>query len=75
MTVGMPPFVHKNREKLFQKIVKTDVNFPPWLSEQCKHLISQLLVAKPENRMGCRKGGIEELKNHEWFKDCDFMQI
>lgn len=75
MTVGIPPFVHKNRDKLFQKIVKSEVNFPPWISETCKKIILDLLVIKPENRLGCRKGGMDELKNHEWFKDIDFTKI
>jgi len=75
MTVGMPPFVHKNRDKLFQKILKAELKFPPWTSEACNDIIKELLVPKPENRLGCRKTGIDEVKNHRWFKEVDFLKI
>jgi len=30
---------------------------------------------KPDKRLGCLKGGMEELKSHQWFKEIDFVQI
>lgn len=75
MTVGMPPFVNKNREKLFQKILNVELKYPPWITKECKDIISELLVPKPELRLGCKKGGIEELKNHPWFESIDFLKI
>jgi len=75
MTVGMPPFVHKNREKLFQKITQAEVKYPPWISESCKRLVAALLSLKPETRLGCKEGGFEELRSNEWFKDISFSDI
>jgi len=55
--------------------MRAEITYPPWLSDQCKDVIGSLLVSKPEKRLGCGKTGIEELKNHAWFMECDFMEI
>ena len=36
------------------------------------HLLSSLLAKKPDDRIGCRKGGVAELRAHPWFKDIDW---
>ncbi len=33
MLVGLPPFYSRNREAMFEKIMKADLHFPSYLSE------------------------------------------
>ena len=52
MITGLPPFYSRNREYMFEKIMKAELNFPPFMSEHARHLLGRLLVRDPGERLG-----------------------
>lgn len=79
MIVGIPPFFHRNKHKMYHFIKESKVNFPDpvrhkiTVSEQAKDLILKLLDKDKTTRMG--KGGISEILAHPWFADLDIAQM
>ena len=52
MITGLPPFYSRNRETMFEKIMKAELTFPPFMSENAKDLLSRLLIRDPKERLG-----------------------
>ncbi len=75
MIVGIPPFFHKNKNKMYHFIKESKVNFPDperhkiFVSDNAKDLILRLLDKNKKTRLGVN--GIDEIMNHAWFKDID----
>ena len=44
------------------------------MTEECKDLISNLLIKEPENRIGS-DGGIDQILKHPWFSDIDINKL
>ena len=59
---GSPPFESRTQKETFMKIKKVSVEFPPYLSEDVKDLISKLLKKSPKQRIG-----LEQVKKHIWI--------
>ncbi|XP_069740722.1 aurora kinase C-like isoform X2 [Narcine bancroftii] len=59
--VGHPPFEAVDRQTTFRKISKVDLDFPSFLSEGAKDLISRLLKHNPNQRLALT--GVLE---HSW---------
>jgi len=66
MLTGSPTVYSQDRERLYRNIRNADpkLNYP-YLSENAKDIMKQLLIKNPEERMGSR--GIDEIKEHPWF--------
>ena len=62
MLCGYLPFENKDNEILFDQILECKVEFPEYLSEECKDLISKILVVEPEKRID-----IPGIKKHSFF--------
>ena len=62
MLCGYLPFEDKNNDVLFDKILECKVEYPDFLSEEPKDLISRILVTDPEKRIT-----IEEIKEHKYY--------
>jgi serine/threonine protein kinase len=56
-------------------ILEKDIPMQPYFSAEASHLLENLLRKKPEDRIGCRKAGVAELRNHPWFKDIDWEAL
>jgi len=52
MITGLPPFYSRNRETMFEKIMKAELSFPPFMTENAKNLLGRLLVRDPKERLG-----------------------
>jgi serine/threonine protein kinase len=50
MLTGWPPFIGKNRQMIFNKILSFDIEFDPIdkISDQAQDIIRKLLTKKPE---------------------------
>ena len=59
---GYPPFMDKNKDILFQKIIECKVEYPNFISDEAKDLMSRILVANPDKRIT-----IEEIKKHNYY--------
>lgn len=56
-------------------ILEKQIPMLPSFSAEASNLLKHLLKKKPEERIGCRKGGVAELKAHPWFKNIDWEQL
>ena len=68
---GSPPFLGDTRQEIFQKIVRSPVEFNEeiWnnVSDDCKDLIKKMLKKNPSKRIV-----INDVLSHSWFKKfCD----
>lgn len=79
MIVGIPPFFHKNKNKMYHFIKESKVNFPDperhkiFVSDNAKDLILRLLDKNKRTRLGVN--GIDEIMSHAWFSDIDINAL
>lgn len=75
MIVGIPPFYHRNRNKMYVFIKESKVQFPNYekhkimISEEAKDFILRLLDKDKRTRLGVN--GLEEIMNHPWMAPID----
>lgn len=62
LVCGKVPFDDQNMPALHAKIKRGIVEYPNWLSAECKHLISRMLVVNSAQR-----ATMEEVINHPWM--------
>ncbi|KAH8881410.1 Pkinase-domain-containing protein [Thozetella sp. PMI_491] len=62
LVCGKVPFDDQYMPTLHAKIKKGSVDYPNWLSSECKHLISRMLVVDPTKR-----ANMVEVLNHPWM--------
>ena len=68
MITGLPPFYSRNRETMFEKIMKSELSFPPFMSDNAIDLLSRLLIRDPKERLGSGERDANELKEHPFFQ-------
>ena len=79
MIVGIPPFFHRNKHRMYFLIRESPVNFPDpvrhkiTVSEEAKDLIVKLLDKNRKTRLG--NNGMDEILAHPWFSDIDRTQL
>ncbi|KAK5578213.1 hypothetical protein RB653_003166 [Dictyostelium firmibasis] len=73
MMIGKPPFEHKNRALMQEKIISEKPKFPKFVSSSARSLINGLLTKDPTRRLGT-KGAIE-IKQHPFFKSIQWRKI
>ena len=56
-------------------ILEKQIPMQPYFSAEASNLLENLLKKKPEDRIGCRKSGVAELKAHPWFKNIDWDNL
>ena len=56
-------------------ILSKEIPIPKRLSPEVRNLLKNLLVKDPARRIGCRKGGVEELKQHSWFGNIEWDML
>ncbi|EOD51872.1 putative serine threonine protein kinase protein [Neofusicoccum parvum UCRNP2] len=62
LVCGKVPFDDQSMPQLHAKIKKGHVEYPPWLTAECKNLISRMLVTDPKQR-----AGLPEIMTHPWI--------
>eukprot|EP00599_Poterioochromonas_sp_BG-1_P009916 CAMPEP_0173144130 /NCGR_PEP_ID=MMETSP1105-20130129/7054_1 /TAXON_ID=2985 /ORGANISM="Ochromonas sp., Strain BG-1" /LENGTH=501 /DNA_ID=CAMNT_0014057761 /DNA_START=704 /DNA_END=2209 /DNA_ORIENTATION=+ len=75
MITGLPPFYSRNRETMFEKIMKAELTFPNTVGEIPKNLLSRLLVRDPKQRLGSGDRDAQELKEHPFFSDVNWTAL
>jgi len=75
MIVGYPPFVDEDPMGIYQKILSGKIVFPKLFDKNAKSLVKHLLTAELSKRFGNLKRGVEDIKEHKWFKDCPWDQL
>jgi CRP-like cAMP-binding protein len=79
LLVGHSPFYVPGISQLdlFKRIVLVKYSIPPFVRASAKHMIQELLVRKPGNRLGNMANGYLDIKLHPWFSESgiSFKQV
>ncbi|KAI0243940.1 Serine/threonine-protein kinase [Massospora cicadina] len=62
LVCGRVPFDDPNMPALHAKIKRGNVSYPNWLTKECKHLLTRMLVTNPAER-----ATMAELLRHPWI--------
>jgi serine/threonine protein kinase len=62
LVCGKVPFDDQNMPALHAKIKRGLVEYPSWLSPECRHLLSRMLVTDPKQR-----AKMDEVMQHQWM--------
>ena len=62
LVCGKVPFDDQSMPQLHAKIKKGFVEYPPWLTPECRNLISRMLTTNPHER-----ATLQEIMNHSWM--------
>ena len=75
MLAAYPPFYDEDPMKTYTKIVEGQYSFPAHFSHAAKVLISQLLVNRPSQRLGCTAEGCAASRNQDYYKPISFPDL
>lgn len=64
MLTGLPPFYTRDREKLFNSILHSEVNFPSYISVNARDLLQGLFIKDSSQRLGAGPTDSQEIKSH-----------
>jgi serine/threonine protein kinase len=72
---GEPPFNDDTPIGTYRKIVAGVFEFPEGFDARAQDLISRLLTADPDKRLGCLEGGASDVLGHKFFEEIDFKKL
>ncbi|XP_051897855.1 cAMP-dependent protein kinase catalytic subunit alpha-like isoform X4 [Pristis pectinata] len=75
MSAGYPPFFADQPIQIYEKIVSGKVRFPSHFSTDLKDLLRNLLQVDLTKRFGNLRNGVNDIKNHKWFVNTDWISI
>jgi len=67
MLTGLPPFYTRDREKLFDRIRRGELSYPPYVQAQAKAILMAMLERNPHNRLGGSQTGANDVKTHQFW--------
>eukprot|EP00927_Polykrikos_kofoidii_P052846 TRINITY_DN4683_c0_g1_i6.p1 TRINITY_DN4683_c0_g1~~TRINITY_DN4683_c0_g1_i6.p1 ORF type:complete len:330 (+),score=59.71 TRINITY_DN4683_c0_g1_i6:68-1057(+) len=75
MLTGLPPFYTQDRDKLFDRIRRGALVYPPYVTAEAKSLLVLLLERDPNKRLGSGPADGEEIQGHFFFKPLNFEDL
>jgi len=75
MLTGLPPFYTKDRDKLFRRIAKGDLEYPAYVTPPAKDCMMGMMRLNPNERLGSDARGVEAVKAHPFFSDQDWTAV
>lgn len=75
MLTGSLPFQGSNRKDTMTQILKAKLGMPQFLSPDAQLLLRALFKRNPNNRLGVGPGGIEDIKQHQFFAQIDWPAL
>ncbi|PFH36864.1 hypothetical protein BESB_050560 [Besnoitia besnoiti] len=72
MLTGLPPFYSGDRERLFENIRSSELQYPSYMSPVAINLLKGLLQRNPDKRLGGGPRDAEEIKRHPFFAQIDW---
>lgn len=75
MLSGLPPFYCRDREKLFEKIRKSELTYPRHLSVPAVTVLRGLLTRDPKRRLGSGEKDSEEIKCQPFFSEIAWSKL
>lgn len=68
MLTGGPPFTDRSRKKTIDKILKSRLALPAYLSPEARDFVKQLLKRQVDARLGSGPSDANEIKDHSFFR-------
>jgi serine/threonine protein kinase len=76
LLTGAPPFAGNNNAKIQEKIVKSKLSLPYYLSADAKDLLTRLLRKEPKKRLGFNMPkDLQTIKKHRFFRKIDWKKL
>lgn len=75
MLTGLPPFYCQDRERLFEKIRKSELHYPASLSQNAKSLLRGFLTKDPTKRLGSGPNDALDIQRHPFFASVDWDKL
>ena len=75
MIAGIDPFNDEDPMLIYQKILKGKIKFPSSFPSNAKSLVKHLLVQDLSKRYGNLKNGVNDIKNHLFFKNMNWDKL
>ncbi|XP_073672678.1 protein kinase C eta type-like [Garra rufa] len=77
MLSGHAPFEAETEDELFECILKDEIIYSSWLSNEAEDILRGLLTRDPACRLGCidRDGGEEAITAHTFFTGLDWEKL
>lgn len=75
MLTGLPPFYNQNLQMMYEKIIRGKLTFPDYLDADARSLLSGLLQRDPKKRLGSGENGSNDIKNHPFFSEIDWVKL
>lgn len=75
MLASYPPFYDDDQMKTYSKIMNGQISYPHHFSHQAIDLISKLLQQRVSQRLGMLANGVNDIKQHPWFKSINFNDL
>lgn len=76
LLTGAPPFTGNNNAKIQEKIVKSKLALPYYLSADAKDLLTRLLRKEPKKRLGFNMPkDLQTLKSHRFFRKINWKAL
>ena len=67
MLSGGPPFYDETPMGIYQRILGGVIEWPRYFTSEAKDLLKKLLQPDRSKRLGCLRGGAQDVKDHGWF--------
>lgn len=75
LIVGVPPFFSANRNEMYQRTIKGELEIPAYVSPPAQQFLRQMLARRPEERLGSGPSGGDEIKTHPLFHHLDWAAL
>ncbi|OAL43253.1 kinase-like protein [Pyrenochaeta sp. DS3sAY3a] len=76
LLTGSPPFTGNNNAKIQEKILKSKLSLPYYLSADAKDLLTRLLRKEPKKRLGFNMPkDLVTIKNHRFFRKINWKLL
>ncbi|GAV02844.1 hypothetical protein RvY_13359 [Ramazzottius varieornatus] len=75
MAAGLPPFMSDQPIQTYNKIVSGKVKYPSHFSNDLKDIVKNILQVDVTKRYGNLKNGANDVKNHPFFNDTDWLAL
>jgi len=75
MLTGQPPFSGENRKKTIDKILKSKLSLPPYLTNEARSLLKKLLKKNPSDRLGSGPDDSAPIKHHLFFRHLNWNDL
>ncbi|CAG8511367.1 1372_t:CDS:2 [Acaulospora morrowiae] len=75
MMTGITPFWAEDQNRMYQRVLEDELEFPDGMLQEAMSLLHGLLQRDYRNRLGCGPNGSMEIKTHPYFDYVDWDDV